>query len=71
MRYGIKWFEGFGEHDFVEASSAEYGSLQELIAAMVSTASEEEVFRALVDGPQEYITWIRDDLGFQLVATDT
>lgn len=69
--YGVRWYEGFGEHDYLEASTATYATLPELTAALTSTAPETDVFQALVDGRQDTIHWIRDDLGFELFHADT
>lgn len=66
MKYRVIWYEGFGEHDFIEASRAEYGSLPELFEGLRGTVPDNELFTALDSGRMDAIHWVRDDLGFEL-----
>lgn len=69
MRYGIAWYKGVGEHDYKEFARDEYVTMKDLFVGMLNTSAAfcgpDEVFAAMVDGCEEAVYWIRDDLGFE------
>lgn len=62
-RIDVVWFEGFGDHEYIEASRQTYDSLAEAVAAVSDQIGPEELIEAL-RGTQVDISWVTDDRGF-------
>jgi hypothetical protein len=67
MRYRVIWYEGFGEHEYIEASRADYETLADVVKGICGVVSDDELFETLDRGRSDVIYWVRDDLGFELV----
>lgn len=72
MRYGLRWYEGVGEHDYEECADFTYATLPELLSGLVREGRkrfpDDRIFAALDEGRQDAIHWITDDYGFEFYA---
>jgi hypothetical protein len=76
MKFGIRWYEGEGVHDYKEVGFSERSSLMDLLKELhwyvveQHGHSEDHLFDALDAGRQDSIYWVTDNFGFAFYLPD-
>lgn len=66
-RFGVRWYDGHGEHDYKQSGFSEYETMLQLFAGLMArVADDQQLFDALSDGRQDTIYWVTDGFGFAL-----